>query len=273
MKKNFLTKVMTLAIAATMILTPVTASAAEKTVVTRDQFDQYYDDSYLEAFGYDVAASKQDETLRDQWLSDIDADYTGDDDPRGAKASKILYSKVASLNGCYQTNGYKIYTALDNKTVTVKKTGNYSVIVGGKTVKKDQGTLKFVAPKTGTYKFTFSTKNNVAGSQIYITQDCNTKMGCFFKVNQRGNASGNIKKSATILITDDPKHSAAMPFTTSALAHISGNISSKDTKVSGSLKMKKGQWISFTGRDCSADYDGSIAYNFNGFDLTITKTK
>lgn len=241
MKKNLLTKVMTLVIAATMALTPVTAAAAEKTVVTRDQVDHYFIDNY-----------------------DEETEVTN---------YKALYDSFASLNGCYQPNGYKIYTALDNKTVTVKKTGNYSVIVGGKTVKKDQGTLKFVAPKTGTYKFTFSTKNNVARSQTYITQDCNTKMGCFFKVNQHGDASGNIKKSTTILITDDPKYSAAMPFTTSALAHISGTISSRDTKVSGSLKMKKGQWISFTGRDCVADYDGSIAYRFNGFDLTITKTK
>ena len=38
MKKNFLTKVMTLALAATMALTPVTASAAEKTVVTSKEY-------------------------------------------------------------------------------------------------------------------------------------------------------------------------------------------------------------------------------------------
>lgn len=241
MKKNFLTKVMTLALAATMALTPVTASA--KTVITRDQVDQYFIDTY-----------------------DEETEVTN---------NKALYDSIASLNGCYQPNGYKIYTALDNKTVTVKKTGNYAVIVGGKTVKKDQGSFKFVAPKTGTYKFTFSTKNNVAGSQIYIKQDCNAKMGCFFKVNYSKNyADGKtIKKSSHVLVTDDPKYVAIIPFTTSALAHISGTDSSKMTKVSGSLKMKKGQWISFTGRACNADYDGTIAYNFNGFDVTITKTK
>ena len=47
MKKNLLTKVMTLALAATMALTPVTASAAEKTVVTRDQVDQYFIDNMI----------------------------------------------------------------------------------------------------------------------------------------------------------------------------------------------------------------------------------
>lgn len=108
MKKNFLTKVMTLALAATMALTPVTASA--KTVVTRDQVDQYFIDNY-----------------------DEETEVTN---------YKALYDSIASLNGCYQPNGYKIYTTLDNKTVTFKKTGNYAVIVGGKTAKKDQGSFQ-----------------------------------------------------------------------------------------------------------------------------------
>ena len=96
-----------------------------------------------------------------------------------------------------------------------------------------------------------------------------------FKVNY-GKTFGDvntIKKSSQVLVADDPKHIAIIPFSTSALAHISGTDISKMTKVSGSLKMKKGQWISFTSRDCCADYDGTIAYNFNGFDVTITKTK
>ena len=172
MKKNLLTKVMTLALAATMALTPVTASAAEKTVVTRDQVDQYFIDNY-----------------------DEETEVTN---------YKALYNSIASLNGCYQENGYKIYTALDNKTVTVKKTGNYAVIVGGKTAKKDQGSFKFVAPKTGTYKFTFSTKNNVAGSQIFIKQSGNTKEGCFFKVNYKA-GSEKLTKDTSVLVTDDPK--------------------------------------------------------------------
>ena len=248
MKKNLLTKVMTLALAATMALTPVTASAAEKTVVTRDQFDSthmgFYSDDYEEF------------------------DSTG------------YANYVASLNGCYQPNGYKIYTALDNKTVTFKKTGNYAVIVGGKTAKKDQGSFKFVAPKTGTYKFTFSTKNNVAGGQIQIAQLDNTVKGntraklVSFKVNYKA-GSENVKKDITVLVTDDPKYTAYATKGSNVLSHYINDKTSAMTKVSGSIKLKKGQFVFFTGRDSGAGYDESddAAYNFTGFDVSITKTK
>lgn len=248
MKKNLLTKVMTLAIAATMVLTPVTASAAEKTVVTRDQVDQYFIDNY-----------------------DEETEVTN---------YKALYDSVASMNGCYQPNGYKIYTALDNKTVTVKKTGNYAVIVGGKTAKKDQGSFKFVAPKTGTYKFTFSTKNNVAGGQIQIAQLDNTVKGntkaklVSFKVNYKA-GSENVKKDITVLVTDDPKYTAYATKGSNVLSHYINDKTSEMTKVSGSIKLKKGQFVFFTGRDSGAGYDESddAAYNFTGFDVSIKKTK
>jgi hypothetical protein len=240
MKKNLLTKVMTLALAATMALTPVTASAAEKTVVTRDQVDQYFIDNY-----------------------DEETEVTN---------YKALYNSIASLNGCYQENGYKIYTALDNKTVTVKKTGNYAVIVGGKTAKKDQGSFKFVAPKTGTYKFTFSTKNNVAGSQIFIKQSGNTKEGCFFKVNYKA-GSEKLTKDTSVLVTDDPKWPAYATKGGNVLSHYIDDKTSSMTKVSGSVKMKKGQFVKYVARDSGASYDENEAYNFTGFDVTITKTK
>lgn len=247
MKKNLLTKVMTLALAATMALTPVTASAAEKTVVTRDQVDAYWDDAVID---------------------EDNADY--------AK----YYNSVASMNGCYQPNGYKIYTALDNKTVTVKKTGNYAVIVGGKTAKKDQGSFKFVAPKTGTYKFTFSTKNNVAGGQISINQLDNTVKGntkakyMVFKVHYTC-GSKVLKKDGTLYITDDPKYTAYFPTGKSVLSRYENHYSSAMTNVSGSIKLKKGQFVFFTGRNSGAAYDESddAAYNFTGFDVSIKKTK
>ena len=242
MKKNLLTKVMTLALAATMALTPVTASAAERTVVTRDQFDSthmgFYSDDYEEF------------------------DSTG------------YANYVASLNGCYQPNGYKIYTALDNKTVTFKKTGKYAVIVGGKTAKKDQGSFKFVAPKTGTYKFTFSTKNNVAGGQIFLRQAHGARDNSIkFKVHYTC-GSEVIRNHVNLYITDDPKY-PAYPTLGKGLSRYEDLYSSKMTKVSGSSKLKKGQAVMFTGRDSGAGYDESddTAYNFTGFDVSIKKTK
>lgn len=244
MKKNFLTKVMTLALAATMALTPVTASAAEKTVVTRDQVDQYFIDNY-----------------------DEETEVTN---------YKALYNSIASLNGCYQPNGYKIYTALDNKIVTFKKTGNYAVIVGGKTAKKDQGSFKFVAPKTGTYKFTFSTKNNVAGGQIFLKQAHGARDNSIkFKVDYRLSAKEQyVKKSPDVVVTDDPEY-PAYPTLGKGLSRYEDCWYSEMTKVSGSIKLKKGQAVMFTGRDSGAGYDESddAAYNFTGFDVSIKKTK
>ena len=244
MKKNLLTKVMTLALAATMALTPVTASAAEKTVVTRDQVDQYFIDNY-----------------------DEETEVTN---------YKALYDSIASMNGCYQPNGYKIYTALDNKTITFKKTGNYAVIVGGKTAKKDQGSFKFVAPKTGTYKFTFSTKNNVAGGQIFLKQAHGARDNSIkFKVDYRLSAKEQyVKKSPDVVVTDDPEY-PAYPTLGKGLSRYEDCWYSEMTKVSGSIKLKKGQAVMFTGRDSGAGYDESddAAYNFTGFDVSIKKTK
>ena len=278
MRKNVITKIMTLAIAATMALTPVTASAAEKTVITATEFSQYSDDAWLAAYGYDVEASKADKDLRSKWLSEVDDKYTGGNDSHEAKMEKIYYNSVAAMDGSYQENGYKIYTALNGKTVTVKKTGNYSVIVGGKSAEKDQGSFKFVAPKTGTYKFTFSTKDNVAGGSICIDQRTNLTIPTQFKVNYKDGSDSfgwkKITKDASVLLVKDSKATAYIPYGR-GLSDVSGNTVSYMTKISGSFKMKKGQWFKFTGRDCGARYDetNEAAYNFTGFDVQITKTK
>lgn len=244
MKKNFLTKVMTLVLAATMALTPVTASAAEKTVVTSKEYHSVRVDCY--------------------------------DEETEVFDGNRLYDYVASLNGCYQPNGYKIYTALDNKTITFKKTGNYAVIVGGKTAKKDQGSFKFVAPKTGTYKFTFSTKNNVAGGQIFLKQAHGARDNSIkFKVDYRLSAKEQyVKKSPDVVVTDDPEYHA-YPTLGKGLSRYEDCWYSEMTKVSGSIKLKKGQAVMFTGRDSGAGYDerDDAAYNFTGFDVSITKTK
>ena len=239
MKKNFLTKVMTLALAATMALTPVTASAAEKTVVTSKEYHSVRVDCY--------------------------------DEETEVFDGNRLYDYVASMNGCYQPNGYKIYTALDNKTVTFKKAGNYAVIVGGKTAKKDQGSFKFVAPKTGTYKFTFTTKNNVAGGQIFIDWAGGKviKFNTSYKLNNK-----KYKQTSSAVVTNDPKY-PAYPTLGKGLSRYEDCWDSEMTKVSGSIKLKKGQFVKYVARDSGAGYDESddAAYNFTGFDVTITKTK
>jgi len=239
MKKNFVVKVMSLVMAATMVLAPVTASASEKKVVTAKEFKSsemsFYSDDY-EEFN-----------------------------------SKGWMNYVASLDGCYQENGNKIYTALNGKTVTFKKTGNYSVIVGGKTAKKDEGTFKFVAPKTGTYKFTFTTKDNVAGGQIFLDWDGGKVIS--FKVDYRC-GSEKIKHHASAYVTNDPDR-CAYPTLGKGLSRYEDCYTSEMTKVSGSIKLKKGQSVIYTGRACDASYDepNSSAYNFTGFDVKITKTK
>ena len=240
MKKNFIVKVMTLVMAATMALTPVTASASEKKVVTAKEFKSsemsFYSDDY-EEFN-----------------------------------SKGWMNYVASLDGCYQENGNKIYTALNGKTVTFKKTGNYSVIVGGKTAKKDEGTFKFVAPKTGTYRFTFSVKENVAGGRVYIDQ--NAGVGLFCKVNYK-NGKGYVTNGKSTMFLLASKGCAYVPKTGSLGDYAVKEVSSEMKIITGSVKLKKGQSVVLTARSSSADYneDSECAYNFVGYDLKITKTK
>ena len=207
MKKNFVVKVMSLVMAATMVLAPVTASASEKKVVTAKEFKSsemsFYSDDY-EEFN-----------------------------------SKGWMNYVASLDGCYQENGNKIYTALNGKTVTFKKTGNYSVIVGGKTAKKDEGTFKFVAPKTGTYKFTFTTKDNVAGGQIFLDWDGGKAIK--FKTNYRL-GSKKYDQTSSVAVTNDPDK-CAYPTLGKGLSRYEDCWYSEMTKVSGSIQLKKGQSV------------------------------
>lgn len=241
MKKNFIVKVMTLVMAATMALTPVTASAAEKKVVTAKEFKSsemsFYSDDY-EEFN-----------------------------------AKGWMNYVASLDGSCQENGYKIYTVLNGATKTFKKTGKYSIVVGGKSAKKDEGTVKFVAPKTGTYKFTFSVKENVAGGSVYIDQN-NLKHVVVAKVNYK-NGKGYVSDGKTTTMLLASKGCAYVPKTGSLGDYAVKEVSSEMKTITGSVKLKKGQSVVLTARSSSADYneDSECAYNFVGYDLKITKTK
>lgn len=238
MKKNFLTRVITMTMAVVMALTPVTASAAEKKVVTRAEYDE--------------------------------ADFSFFDEENREYDNKGFYNYVKSLDGCYQENGNKIYTILNGSKKTFKKTGSYSIIVGGKTAKKDEGTFKFVAPKTGTYKFTFTTKDNVAGAQIFLEWDGGKVVP--YKVSYKV-GSKKETSSSMVLVTDNPKHLASVCKGANVFSSMQNGKSSKMTKVSGSIKLKKGQYVQYVARSSHAAYDEDEAYNFTGFDVTITKTK
>ena len=241
MKKNLLTRVLTLVMAATMTLTPVTASAAEKKVVTKAEFNEFFD-------------------------------QCGDEEARVFDNNKYM-NLVESMNGSYQKNGYKIYTVLNGATKTFKKTGKYSIVVGGKSAKKDEGTVKFVAPKTGTYRFTFSVKENVAGGRVYIDQN-NLKHVVVAKVNYK-NGKGYVSDGKTTTMLLASKGCAYLPKTGSLGDYAVKEVSSEMKTITGSVKLKKGQSVVLTARSSSADYneDSECAYNFVGYDLKITKTK
>lgn len=241
MKKNFIVKVMSLVMAATMVLAPVTASAAEKNVVTAKEFNEFFD-------------------------------QCGNEETRVFDNKKYM-SLVESMNGSYQENGYKIYTVLNGATKTFKKTGKYSIVVGGKSAKKDEGTVKFVAPKTGTYKFTFSVKENVAGGSVVIDQRSTGKY-INAKVNYK-NGSGFVTNGKSGMFLLASKGCAYLPKNGSLGDYAIHSVTSEMKTITGSVTLKKGQKITLIARSSSADYneDSECAYNFVGYDLKITKTK
>lgn len=181
------------------------------------------------------------------------------------------YKYVKSIDGKRQKNGLKIYCALNGKTRTVKKTGKYAIIVGGTTVKKDNGKVKFIAPSSGNYKFTFNVRNNVARDTITITQKGNGNL-----INAKVDYSspyteiGHISKEKVLLLT-------AMPDSSAYYWNGKYDYFSNMRKISGTVYLKRGQYICFKGQySYSIGIDEKLveaAYNFVGYDLTITKLK
>lgn len=234
MKKSIVTRVLTLVMATVMAVSPVTASAAEKRVITRDEF----------------------------W----DTEYSFFDEDTRTHDNKGFMKWVEGINGAYQKNGAKIYTVLNGSKKTFKKTGTYSIIVGGKNKKLDEGTVKFVAPKTGKYKVTMNAASNVAGGQLFINQK-GSKLK--FKTSyDKGDSNG---KSSTAVITSDSDACAFNPTHGDAFQYNGSSFVSSMTKVTGTVTLKKGQSLVFTARSSNARYDEKPhqAYNFVGFDMTI----
>lgn len=253
MKKNLLAKMVALTLAVVTALTPVTADAAEKKVVTRKD--------------YDATA-----------MSIADKYREVDDDDEFAGYYTEYYAYIKTLNGCYQKDGRKIYCVLNNATKTFTKTGKYSIVAGGVSAKKDQGRVVFKAPKSGTYKFTMSTKNNVVGSDIAVY--CVSDYGCKWgpgKYKYHGKLVPISKTSScgTALLDDPATDGVACKPNSGTIFDGNGGATSTMKKLYFTTTIKKGQTVRLEIRDSSASMDEPVecAYNFCGMDLDITKIK
>ena len=251
MKNRVFTKITAMALALVMAVSPVTADAAEKKIVTNADYEAVCD-SFWEG------KSEEDQFNDELWMASLEGEY----------------DYVKSLNGCYNEKDYKVVTALDGTTKKLTKTGKYDVIVGGKTADTDQGYVKFVAPKSGTYKFTFTVKNTVTNNSVYIRcVDGNVTKSSYCKVNYTTLGGDKITKDDQILLT--PSGACQMPSRGDWTDWLSGNPISSMKTISFTATMKKGQYMKFECRDCGAadDEDDDEAYNFTDFNLTIKKTK
>lgn len=257
MKKNLLTKMVALTLAVVTALAPVTADAATKKVVTREDVDAVF---YANGVAYEEA---------------LEADWYADEYELGMKELKKNYAYIKTLNGCYQKDGRKIYCVLNNAKKTFTKTGKYSIVAGGVSAKKDQGRVVFKAPKSGTYKFTMSTKNNVVGSDIavYCVSDEDVT---FCKRTYKHNGKVTTKPACGSALIDDPAtDGVACQYNTGTVFDGNGGYTSTMKKIYFTTTIKKGQTVRLEIRDSSASMDEPVecAYNFCGMDLDITKIK
>lgn len=253
MKNKVFTKITAIALALVMAVSPVTADAAEKKVVTNADYEAVCD-SFWEG------KSEDDQFNDELWMAALEGEY----------------DYVKSLNGCYNEKDYKVVTALDGTTKKLTKTGKYDVIVGGKTADTDQGYIKFVAPKSGTYKFTFTVKNTITNDSVYIS--CvrgNVTKSNFtsVKVDYKTLGGDKVTKGDRILLT--PSGGCQSPAHGTWIDYLSGNPTSTMKTITATATMKKGQYIKLVCRSCGAAYneDDDEAYNFTDFNLTIKKTK
>lgn len=257
MKKNLLTKMVALTLAVVTALTPVTTDAATKKIVTREDYDAMLDDVWAE---YEEA---------------IEADWYADEYELTMDIHKKDYAYIKTLNGCYQKDGRKIYCVLNDATKTFTKTGKYSIVAGGVSAKKDQGNVVFKAPKSGTYKFTMSTKNNVVGDDIAVACLSDESLK-FCKLTYRYRGKVTTKPDCAFALIDDPAtDGVACEYSCGTVFADNGGYTSTMKKIYFTTKLKKGQRVKLVVRDSSASMDEPVecAYNFCGMDLDITKIK
>ena len=226
MRKNTMIKLVALTLAVVTALTPVNTFAASKKVVT-----------------YDEVFAKLDELAQEFPCPDaaLYCDEVGEQ----------LRPYFETLNGCYQENGLKIYTVFDGKTKTFKKTGSWSILVGGNTKYNNEGYVKFTAPKAGRYKFTLNNNENVLRGPVSVAA--------------RDSDSMNYKENSGSCYFCDKR---------TGTANISNYGKSTARKFVFSVTLKKGQSLKIYASSCESVYSYRLYANtYVGFDLKIEKTK
>lgn len=187
---------------------------------------------------YDAMVTKASCTVtRDIWANNVSKDFRPYFD---------------ELNGCYQENGLKIYTVFDGSTKTFRKTGAWSILVGGNKKSNNYGIIKFTAPKSGRYKFTLSSKENVLRGPVDAIE-----------------TTGNGKK-----FKDDYKGSRRIfcDKRTGTVRYHGSDYSTR--KYVFSVTLKKGQAVKINANSCyDTDNYTPVANTYVGFDLKIEKIK
>ncbi len=294
MRKNTMIRVAAIALALVTVLTPVTAQAttlsevlsrygvdgAEMNIYNWDKVKDmqledidYHDTAY---YGYADAYDVVDVVMNGFMEKLKDAKASG---KKPIVSNKELYDAMATcaictmthdiwarnigedfrpyfdeLNGCYQENGLRIYTVFDGKTKTFKKTGSWSILVGGNKKSNNYGYVKFTAPKAGRYKFTLSSKDNVLRGPVNASKM--TGNGKNVKENYKGSCADFADKR------------------TYENSYGSDKDDRRARKYVFSVTLKKGQSIKI-GASSQEDTDNgySVANTYVGFDLKVEKIK
>lgn len=254
-------------------------SAKDKRIITHEEFLSYSDECKFYSDGTKFEKHNQDDTGRTDMVYDAYFDW-------GKYANLIK-----SMDGAYQENGIKIYTVLNGKTKTIKKTGKYSIIVGGKKA-KDVGYVKFVAPKSGTYKFTFDIRENVARDRVVIykmSYGIDFKSACKYQYYDKfGNNYPDSDPMHPEMFLLSPTNEPCTDFPKHIITCWLGIWSYEDSfpmrysvmkKMSATAKLKKNESILLKARHSEADIwgntDSITKYdeNYVGFDMKISCVK
>ncbi len=295
MRKNTMIRVAAIALALVTVLTPVTAQAttlsevlnrygvdgAEMNIYNWDKVKdmqlEELDSGDMSYYGYakpssvvgvvmdgymkklkDVKASGKKPIVSNKELYDVmvmRATRTMTHDIWANNVGEDFRPYFDELNGCYQENGLRIYTVFDGKTKTFKKTGSWSILVGGKTKYKNYGVVKFTAPKAGRYKFTLSSKDNVLRGPVAA-----------FEITDNGKKFKDSYKGSDRCFADKRTYENS---------YESDKDDRRARKYVFSVTLKKGQSIKINAFSQEHTTNGhyKVANTYVGFDLKIEKIK